>query len=146
MKILNECSFLPGETIKKIETQYNATYVLESCAKDSRGNWCNFPAAIFYTENAHPDGSNYFALYVNDSRELMIANGITAVDDVVFKGIEAEGEVTYSRYRHDYRAALNGAFVDGGRDYFRYGGDQFEDYNIVSFKVNKDKLEFLDAN
>jgi hypothetical protein len=75
----------------------------------------------------------------------MIANGLSAVQDVVFKGIEAEGEVIYSRYRHDYRSGVNGTFVDGGRDYFRYGGDKFEDYNIVSFKVNRDRLEIIDA-
>ena len=104
--------------------------------------WANRPAAIFYTEKAHPRGSNYFALYF-DGDTLMITDGLPSIKDVVFKGIEAEDEVVYSRYRHDYRAGKNGAFVDGGRDYFRYGGDKFEDYNIVSFRVVKDHLEFI---
>jgi hypothetical protein len=146
MVIDNKCSFLNDENIKNIEKYYKATYILETCAKDRSGGWANFPAAIFYTEVAHPQGSNYFAVYLNDGKEVMIANGLSAVDNVVFKGIEVEGKVTYSRYRHDYRDAGNGAFVDGGRDYFRYGGDQFDDYNIVEFVVNKDSLEFTNAN
>jgi len=146
MAVDNQCSFLDKKQINLIEKHYKATYVLETCAKDGRGNWCNFPAAIFYTEKAHPEGSNYFALYVNEDKEMMIANGSTAVQDVLFKGIEIEGRVTYSRYRHDYRGAGNEAFVDGGRDYFRYGGDKFDDYNIVEFVVNKDKVEIKNVN
>ena len=143
LTVNTKSSFLTEENIKNIEKHYKATYVLETCAKDRSGGWANFPAAIFYTETAHPEGSNYFALYVTEDRQLMIANGLSAVNNVVFQGLEAEGVVTYSRYRHDYRDAGNGAFVDGGRDYFRYGGDKFDDYNIVEFVVNKDKVEFI---
>lgn len=143
MKIRNECSFLKPEGIEKVEKKYNAKYVLETCVKGTDGNWFNWPAAIFYTEEAHPAGSNYFALYRNSCGESMIANGLSAVDGIVFAGIEVEGVVTYSRYRHDNRACHNGVFVDGGRDYFKYGGDNFNDYNVVRFKVVKDKLEII---
>ena len=147
MKIDTKCSFIKPEMIEVFEREYNAKYILET---DLRGKdqfsgvmyWANRPAAIFYTEKAHPRGSNYFALYF-DGDTLMITDGLPSIKDVVFKGIEAEDEVVYSRYRHDYRAGKNGAFVDGGRDYFRYGGDKFEDYNIVSFRVVKDQLEFI---
>ena len=147
MQIDTKCSFIKPEMIKVFEREYNAKYILET---DLRGKdvfsgimyWANRPAAIFYTEKAHPRGSNYFALYF-DGDTLMITDGLPSIKDVVFKGIEAEGEVVYSRYRHDYREGKNGAFVDGGRDYFRYGGDQFNDYNIVKFKVVGDHLEFI---
>ena len=143
LSVNTKSSFLTEKNIKNIENHYKATYVLETCAKDRSGDWANFPTAIFYTETAHPEGSNYFALYIDDTNQFMIANGLSAVDGVVFQGLEVEGVVTYSRYRHDYRDAGNGAFVDGGRDYFRYGGDQFEDYNIVDFVVTDGKLEFV---
>jgi len=146
MTVDTKCSFLTEEKIKNIEKHYKATYVLETCAKSFSGGWTNFPAAIFYTKTAHPEGSNYFAIYIDDTNQLMIANGLSAVDGIVFKGLETEGTVTYSRYRHDYRDAGNGAFVDGGRDYFRYGGDKFDDYNIVEFVVNKDKVEIKNVN
>lgn len=149
MKIDTKCSFIKPEYIEVFEKEYNAKYVLETCLLDKdkfsgATYWANFPAAIFYTEKAHPHGSNYFALYFN-GESLMITDGLPSIKDVVFSGIEAEGEVVYSRYRHDYREGKNGAFVDGGRDYFKYGGDKFEDYNIVKFKVVEDHLEFIDA-
>ena len=148
MKIDTKCSFIKEDMISVIEREYNAKYVLETdlLGKDKFSGatfWLNKPAAIFYTEKAHPRGSNYFALYF-DGSSLMITDGLHSIKDVVFSGIEAEGEVVYSRYRHDYREGKNGAFVDGGRDYFKYGGDRFSDYNIVKFKVVKDQLEFIE--
>ena len=148
MKIDTKCSFIKEDMIAVFEKEYNAKYVLETdlLGKDKFSGatfWLNKPAAIFYTEKAHPRGSNYFALYF-DGSSLMITDGLHSVKDVVFSGIEAEGEVVYSRYRHDYREGKNGAFVDGGRDYFRYGGDRFDDYNVVKFKVVKDHLEFIE--
>lgn len=136
------CSFISLDGIKKVEEKYNAKYVLESCLKMKTG-WANFPVAIFYTEEAHPEGSNYFAVYRDADGVFGITNGLSAVDDVTFAGLEAEGEVVYSRYRHDFRESKNGAFVDGGRDYFKYGGDPFNDYNIVKFKVEKNNLTFI---
>jgi len=147
MKINTKCSFIKENMIEAFEREYNAKYLLESdlLAKDKYSGatyWVNKPAAIFYTEKAHPRGSNYFALYF-EGDSLMITDALPSIKDIVFFGIEAEGEVVYSRFRHDYRAGKNGAFVDGGRDYFRYGGDKFEDYNIVKFKVVEDRLEFI---
>lgn len=148
MKIDTKSSIIKEDMISVIEREYNAKYVLETdlLGKDKFSGatfWTNRPAAIFYTEKAHPRGSNYFALYYAGGR-LMITDGLPSVKDVVFSGIEAEGEVVYSRYRHDYREGKNGAFVDGGRDYFKYGGDRFSDYNVVKFKVVKDHLEIVE--
>ena len=148
MKINTESSFLKEDNIKTIEREYNAKYVLETdlLGKDQYSGatfWGNKPAAIFYTEKAHPKGSNYFALYFRGDT-LMITDGLPSIKDVVFNGLEAEGEVVYSRYRHDFREGKNGAYVDGGRDYFKYGGDRFSDYNVVKFKVVGDHLEFLE--
>lgn len=142
MNILNECTFLTQEQIRDIEDKYAGTYVFESCLKDKDGKWLNFPAAIFYTDKAHPEGSNYFAMFILHGC-LMIADGITAVKNVVYTGLEAEDQVVYSRYRHDFRSLKNGAYIDGGRDYFRYGGDSFNDYNVVRFKVVKDRLDII---
>jgi hypothetical protein len=143
MIINTDSSFLKKEIIETVEREYKAKYVLESCLKYKDGDWGNRPAAIFYTEEAHPRGSNYFALYFRGD-SLMITDGLPSIKDVVFSGIEAEGEVVYSRYRHDFREGKNGAFVDGGRDYFKYGGDRFSDYNVVKFKVVKDHLEIIE--
>ena len=69
--IKNESSWFDDDTILKIEDKYNATYVFESCLKDAYGNWANFPVAIFYTEEAHPEGSNYFGLYLTEDKTLV---------------------------------------------------------------------------
>jgi len=140
--IRNECSFLSGDAINNIEDFYNAKYLLESCLMDQNGNWANFPAAIFYTEKKHPQGSNYFALYYNGNGELRITNALSSIDGIVFSGIRSEHGVIYSRFRHDYRSDSSGSFVDGGRDYFRYGFGNNAISEIVTFKVEQDKLVF----
>lgn len=139
MNILNECTFIKPNGIEIIENKYNAKYVLESCIQGIDGQWCNFPAAIFYTETPHPHGSNYFAMYYHPEREhFMICDGLTSTKPV-YCGLKVGNDVIYSRYRHDYRERGN-SFVDGGRDYFRYSGPQ---ENVVKFKIVKDKLEIV---
>ena len=135
MKIHNECSFLKPEGIKFIEENYNAKYVFESCLKKKDGGWCNIPVAIFYTEEAHPEGSNYFGLYRTDFGDIMITNGISATEP--FDALQVGDDIIYSRYRHDYRE-YNGAMVDGGRDYFKRSSDVG---TPVKLKVVKDHLE-----
>ena len=110
--------------------------------KSKSGNWTLITAAIFYTEEAHPEGSNYFAIYYNDQNHLMISNGISAIEP--FEGILIDNDVIYSRHRHDYRCH-NGIFVDGGRDYLRWGGERYLSATPVKIKVNKDRLEVVDA-
>ena len=141
MNIHNESSFLPEAVITNIENKYNAKYVFESCLKNRFGAWTEFPVAIFYTEEAHPEGSNYFGFYRNDFGDYMITNGISATED--FKGIRVGEDIYYSRYRHDYRE-FGPFFVDGGRDYIRYGGEPHEDMIQVKLRVNKDKLEVVE--
>jgi hypothetical protein len=139
MKIHNECTFLKPDGIAKVENMYKAKFVMESCLKDKHGGWANFPAAIFYTEEAHPQGSNYFALY-NNGEQFMITNGITATEP--FEGIQIGDDVYYSRYRHDYRECGPVA-IDGGRDYTKLSGD-INAAKKVTLKVNKDKLEVVE--
>jgi hypothetical protein len=142
MNILNQCSFLKPEGVKWIEEKYNATYVFESCLKNRDGGWANFPAAIFYTKEAHPRGSNYFALYMDETGQPMITDGISATEGHII-GVKAfNNDVIYSRYRHDYRTSPDGTvFIDGGRDYLKSG--MYESDRFVNMKVIKDKLEVV---
>ena len=137
MNIHNECTWLKPDGIAKVENMYNAKYVFESCLKTKNG-WCNMPVAIFYTEVAHPEGSNYFGLYRTDFGDIMITNGISATEP--FNALQVGDDIIYSRYRHDYRE-FNGAIVDGGRDYFKHNGVG----QTVMLRVNKDKLEVADG-
>ena len=141
MKIHNEPLYFKKDAIPLIEEKYKAKYVFETCIKSYDGGWCNFPSMIFYTEEAHPEGSNYFAIYFNMGNKTMITNGISAVED--FQGIQVGDDVIYSRYRHNYNE-LNEVFVDGGRDYLRYGGPDMEVIKPVKIRVVKDHLEVVD--
>lgn len=137
MNILIKSSMFNDKQIKRIEKSYNATYVCETCIK-SHDEWVNFPCAIFYTEKAHPEGSNYFAMYFNFDGDLTITNGITATEP--FFGVQVDDTVIYSRYRHDYRT-LGDVSVDGGRDYLKVCG------NInapqVKLQIIKDELKVI---
>lgn len=138
VNILNECSFIKPDGIKKVEEKYKAKYVFESCLKLKDGGWCNRPVAIFYTETPHPEGSNYFGLYFNDFGDLMITNGISATEP--FEGLQVGENVIYSRYRHDYREYKDVA-VDGGRDYLKVVGNIHHPH--VKIKVVEDHLEVM---
>lgn len=138
MNILNECTWLKPDGIAKIENMYNAKYVFESCLKLKDGGWCNMPVAIFYTEEAHPEGSNYFGLYRTDFGDIMITNGISATEP--FDALQVGEDIIYSRYRHDYREH-KGAMVDGGRDYFKRSADRG---TPVKLHVVGDHLEVME--
>ena len=140
MNILNQSSIINDESIKNIEKHYKATYVFENCLRDIKGEWCNFPAAIFYTEVAHPEGSNYFGIFADyTDNSFKICNALSATE-VPIDALQIEGDIFYSRYRHDYRFH-NGVFIDGGRDYTRYGGERINEAKVVKLIVVKDKLQ-----
>lgn len=145
MIIHSEPTLYERETIDLIEKKYNAKYIFESCLKTKDGNWTDRAYAIFYTEKVHPEGSNYFGIGWSldpNNRNAIITNGISATEE--FTGVELNDEVYYSRFCHDFRFFPNGLFVDGGRDYTRYGGSVLSDCKLVKLKVVKDKLEVVE--
>lgn len=149
MKFDTKSSFLDEDAIKKIEDAYRCTYVFESCIKDKSGHWANMPCAIFYCQEKHPVGSHYMAMFLNsDGKHLSVADGISATED--FNGLKIGDQIIFSRYRHDFRDYA-GQYVDGGRDYFKFGarsgetGADFDTFKQVRIKVNKDKLEIINA-
>ena len=136
MKILNMHPMFNPDQIKQIEKHYNAKFVCETCLKSSSGGWINSPFAVFYTETAHPEGSNWFGLYYNHEGYLMITDAKSALEP--FEGLLFEdGSVFYSRYRHDYQTLKDGTMVDGGRDYFRC---TLNSGRPVLLKIMKDQL------
>lgn len=132
MKILNEPTLFTEENVKKIEELKNAKFVCETEQNDIH-------VSIFYGEEAHPDsGSRYFGLYYSGiDQNLMITNG-AFIENQEISGVEAHnGDVIYSRHRHDYRRSPDDSvFVDGGRAYLRTNGTQ-----IVSLKVENGELK-----
>jgi hypothetical protein len=132
MKLLNEPTMFSEENVKKIEDLKNAKFV---CETEQNG----LHVAIFYADEAHPDsGSRYFGLYYTGvENQLMITNG-AFIEEQNITGVVAEnGDVIYSRYRHDYRRSPDDTvFVDGGRAYLRTNS-----INTVNMVVKEGILE-----
>ena len=110
---------LSAENIADLEERYNAKYLFDTCLKCLDGSWANYPGAVFYTEEAHPEGSNYFALYWDNMGEsLYITDAFSSIQGEFLGFLFEDGELLHSRFRHDYMTYRE-AMVDGGRDYFR---------------------------
>lgn len=79
-------------------------------------------ADIFYRETPHPEfGNRYFAVLFRDDVPY-IANA-DEVENLTFGMVENDdGDLEYSRSRHDYKSFQNGNMIDGGRDYIRSSG------------------------
>lgn len=126
--------------IHQVEERYDAKYVGDFCIKTKMG-WTPTPAAIFYAN--HPDISkghtNYFAVFVDPFNNIAITCGDSAFSEPISGLITDDGTVIFSRYGHDFRSAPDGSFIDGGRDYCRYGGDITKN-KLVTLSINKDKL------
>lgn len=108
--------------IDVIEAKYNAKFVGQFCLKTKDGSWANSPADVYWQANPPVEGySNYFALiYQNGS--VYITSGASAVEPII-QAVEADGEIIYSRYRHDCRYTdARTAMIDGGRDYTKRSG------------------------
>lgn len=137
--ILTDCSFLSDKQIGKIEQRYRAKYVFESQLKLRSNQWSDFSAAVFYADEPHPEGSNWFGIW-NSNGRFMISNAISAVDEPFFGAVAENGDVIYSRHPRDFRESEDKTvFVDGGRDHFRHDLE----HEIVKLKVVKDKVLVL---
>ena len=105
--------------IEKIEAKYNAKWVGQLCLRVRGGGWHGDDCGdVYYQETPPVEGySNYFALIMQFGNAY-ITSGASGVEGVITGIIADDGEVIYSRYRHDYRTSTDGSvFIDGGRDY-----------------------------
>jgi hypothetical protein len=121
--------------IKKIEKHYNASYVGDFCLDRHFGQtgkspyWTDYPYAVFYTETpAKPEYSNYFGMCLRwlpheTSSVVIITNAISAATGYWDGMVADNGEIVYSRYRHEFHSSKDGSVaVDGGRDYIKVMG------------------------
>jgi len=119
--------------IAKVEQKYNAKFVGQLCMRTGDGQWAGDSAAdVFYQEKPPVEGySHYFALIMRNG-VAYITSGASAVEGVINGVIADDGEIIYSRYRHDWRASTDkSTWIDGGRDYIRSGGK----YRPVLIKI-----------
>ncbi len=126
-----------------IEEMYNAKYIGEFSIKGKSGEFANMPVAIFYTEEAHPEGSNYMGWYfkanpyiLDEEPVLMITDGFSATEHEWDGVLDPEtGTILYSGHRHDYQTHA-GLMADGGPEYLRSN----QGSSHVKLKIVKDKM------
>lgn len=140
--------FVP-EAISKLEEMKNSKFVCDTCIKDKQHNWVNKPMALFYSEERHPvSNSHYFVAYLagvdayTSMMGVYVTNGQSAVDEP-FTGVAAKnGEVIYSRYRHDMRKSSDeSVWVDGGRDYVITGPKT----PLVKLKIEGSEIKIVEV-
>jgi len=120
--------------IEKVEAKYNAKWVGQLAMKTAGGGWSGDSCGdVYYQETPPVEGySNYFALIIQNGR-LYITSGAPAAEGIINGVIAKDGEIIYSRYRHDMRHSADmSTFIDGGRDYVRGGATgQYINMKIV---------------
>lgn len=104
-----------------IEEKYNCRYVAEWSLLDSKNNPRSEPSLIFWGDVAHPQGSNWMAVFNHNG--FYVCDGITASQYPIECMVSNDKQVLFSKYRHDFRSSADGSVtVDGGRDYTRVLG------------------------
>jgi hypothetical protein len=133
------CSVV-GIDINAVEEKYNAIFVGDFCLKSKKFGWVNAPAAIFYQKVIPVVGyTHYFALFESEGK-LLITAGESAITDPISAIRAADGEIIYSKYRHDNVTSKDGSCnIDGGREYCHWSATKGTQH--VQLRVVKDKVE-----
>jgi hypothetical protein len=105
------------QMISAVEQSRNAKYMGYWSKKTIAGDWSEQPVDVFYQQEAHPRGSNYFGLYRVEGK-VYIVDAASCFSEPIIGVICEDREVLVSRYRHDY-VTRGDRMIDGGRDYVR---------------------------
>jgi len=129
----------PITNIKKVEELYSekdGVPVKHVCTTEFGDSIVD----VFYRDTPHPKfGNKYFAVLFRDNVPY-IANA-DEVENLTFGLVQNDnGDMEYSRSRHDYKKFKNGNMIDGGRDYIRSSGKVFiyvvRDGKMLRYGVN----------
>ena len=133
----------PITNIKKVEELYSekdGVPVKHVCTTEFGDSIVD----VFYRDTPHPKfGNRYFAVLFRDNVPY-IANA-DEVEKLTFGLVQNDdGDMEYSRSRHDYKEFKNGNMIDGGRDYIRSSGKVFvyvvRDGKMLRHGVNKENI------
>ena len=139
-------------SIEKVEAKYpGAKFVGQFCLKTVDGSWSESPADIYYQPNPNKalGHTHYFGLICYRSG-VYITRGDSAVDPLITAAVADDGEIIYSKYRHDYNVSKdNSVWIDGGRDYTRSGGGKYITLKVVDgefYQLEQEDLDKLDKD
>lgn len=125
--------------IEKAEKHYGGKYIGDFCLKTKDNGWSEVPAAVFYQPNPKLDlgHTHWFALLIENG-QLFITNAESVFSEPFSAMIADNGEVIFSRYRHDFHTSEDESVsIDGGRDYTKTVGAQ---NRLCQLAIDKDKL------
>lgn len=135
------------------EKHPDAVFVEEIALKMVNGGYTDNPGVVLYQENPPDPYVNKFFAYYKKVDVLAYAEGRAPNDQWVIVGLPTfdpvvtallnrkTGDLMISRYRHDYWT--HGAcFIDGGRDYLRYGGSDMSNLEQVQLNLHTKEFEF----
>lgn len=116
---------VPPFEVDQAEKKFNAKFIgiFQTVVSKNKAYWWSVqPISVFYQYNPPNDYSNYMGLF-SDDMEMYITSAEIA-STMLWNASEAKnGEIIYSRYRHDYRTSEDGtAMIDGGADYCKMRG------------------------
>ncbi len=132
MKLINKSILFTEDQITRIEQTRSAKFVCDTEHKDKH-------VAVFYGDTEHPvSKSRYFALYYADT--LMITDGAFIEGQEISGALADNGDVIFSRYRHDYVISPDGSVtIDGGRAYTKTNTK-----NLVTLVIRDGFLRILE--
>ena len=149
MKVDVTPTVITKESIEAIEEKYNCKYVFETSPIDSNGNRLCQTLTVFYCEEAHPEGSNYLGVFFKIDGAYL-TDGLPHIADY-YNCIEAQnGQIIYSRHRHDYRASDDDSVhIDGGQDYLKFSvSPSYETFDrtkhVKQFKIVDGEVQILE--
>jgi hypothetical protein len=133
LTINNEPLLFSIENIEKICKAKDAKYVCDTTLKNGKD------CSIFYAKEPHPESnSRYFGMYYVKN-DIYICNASDVEDQQITGVIADNGDIIYSRFRHDYRKSDDGSvWIDGGRDYTRCG--MYDKSKFVELRVKNGSL------
>jgi len=133
-------TIIKPKSIKLIEEKYNCKYVFETSPIDDAGNRLCQTLTVFYCEEKHPEGSNYLGVLFRGD-QTYLTDALPHIADY-YNCIQAEdGQIIYSRHRHDYRASNDDSVhIDGGQNYLKFSvSPDFKSFNrnvhLKHFKI-----------
>ena len=139
---MNNIVHYPITNIKKVEELYSekdGVPVKHVCTTEFGDSIVD----VFYRDTPHPKfGNRYFAVLFRDDVPY-IANA-DEVEKLTFGLVQNDdGDMEYSRSRHDYKEFKNGNMIDGGRDYIRSSGKVFV-YVVRDGKMIRHGVNYVD--
>lgn len=107
-----------------VEALHRARYITDLTVWVGSGEWTDEPLAVFWVADPAAGASHYLGILPERRAGILRTNDAASVADGFWLGRMADdGEVIFSRWRHDWRQSQDGScWVDGGRDYGRGGG------------------------